>query len=156
MSNSLYHPFLTAPPSWRCHIKATPSIPHSTTSMEVSYQGYTIPSALHNLHEDVISSLHRLILSPPPSRRCQIKCTSSVPHSSAFVEVLDRHAFLTPPRLRWHFKSTPSIHRSTTFVKVSHHVYTILSSLRNLSWSFVSNQVYTIYSSLHNLCGGVT
>ena len=125
--------------------------------MEVSYQGYTIPSALHNLHGDVISSLHRLILSPPPSRRCQIKCTSSVPHSSAFVEVLDRHAFLTPPRLRCHFKSTPSIHHSTTFVEVSHHVYTILSSLRNLSRRYESNQVYTIYSiysSLHNFRGG--
>ena len=120
--------------------------------MEVSYQGYTIHSALHNLHGGVISSLYRLILSSLPSRRCQIKRTPSAPHSSAFVEVSDHHPFLTPPRVRCQIKSTPSIHHSTTFVEVSHHVYTIQFSLHSLSWRCMPNLHHPILTTESSWC----
>ena len=84
-------------------IKSTPSIPHSTTFVEVR-----VKSSLHHpvltpqlswryVSSQVCiiqSSLHNLRGS-----RCQIKSTPSFPHSTAFVKVsVTHHPFLTPPR----------------------------------------------------------
>ena len=183
MSTSSYHHSATFL-GGSCQITSTPSIPHSTTFVEVR----------------VKSSLHHLFLTPQLSWRyvsnqvctiqsslhnfrggtCQIKPTPSIPHSTTFVEVRVKsslhHLFLTP-QLSWRYesnqactiysslhifrggtsqiKSAPSIPHSTSFVEVRvksslHHLFLT----PHLSWRYESNQVCTIQSSLHNFRGG--